>query len=617
MRSEPSGHYSYRKFGQGADKGTGDKLMIPREIIEEIKYRCDISDVIGQYVNLKRAGSNLVGLCPFHNERTPSFTVFLSNGSFYCFGCGAGGDVITFMMKMDGYTYIEAVEALAKRCGVAIPKETSGKYRKPDEVSRDRVLAMNLDAAKFFREQLKANQAPMDYLLNRRYSPALIRRFGLGYAPNDFGALTGHMLGLGYNAKELSTAFLCGISKKTGKPYDYFRGRIIIPIIDTKKDVIAFGGRVIDNSLPKYLNTSDTPAFKKSRSLFALNYAKASCAEEMILCEGYMDVMALHDAGFTNAVATLGTAITNEHARMMKRYTKKVLIAFDVDEAGQRAADKAFRLFDEVGLEARVVRVRDAKDPDEYIHKFGPERFRMLLNEGSSRFDFQTENILKQYDINDPQQKIAALREITSVIASVYSSVERDMYMHKISEQLSVQYESLKNDVRNVIRRNRKKADENETNRIHLAAAGFGGRNIREKLNTLTSSSSEEAVLGMLLRYPEFAELVRSGKVSLDSDDFSTELGKRLYELIIEKCSGGEKPENLLNEFFSPDEIGLITGIAVSREKLTNTEAIFRDCVSNLKNRKEGEDSGDASSISDINDLINRKRQDIENNREE
>ncbi|HHX54538.1 MAG TPA: DNA primase [Clostridiales bacterium] len=591
--------------------------MIPREIIEEIKYRCDISDVIGQYVSLKRAGSNLVGLCPFHNERTPSFTVFLSSDSFYCFGCGAGGDVVTFIMKMESLSYIEAIEVLAKRCGITVPKEARERYRKTDEVSREKVLAMNLDAAKFFREQLNSTRAPMEYLLNRGYSPALIRRFGLGYAPNEFGALTGHMLGLGYSEKELSTAFLCGISKKNGKPYDYFRGRIIIPIIDTQKDVIAFGGRVLDNSMPKYLNTSDTPAFKKSRSLFALNYAKASCADELILCEGYMDVMALHDAGFTNSVATLGTAITNEHARIMKRYTKKVLIAYDVDEAGQRAADKAFRLFDEVGLEARVVRVRDAKDPDEYIKKFGPDRFRMILNEGSSRFDFQTENILKQYDINDPRQKIAALKEITSVIAAVYSSVERDLYIHKISEKLSVQYESLKNDVRNAIRRNRKKADESETNRIHLAAAGFGGRNMREKLNTLSSSSSEEAVLGMLLKYPEYAELIRNGEVALSAEDFGTDIGKRLYDLIINKCSGGEKPENFLNELFTPDEIGLITGVTVSRERLSNTEEIFRDCVSNLRSRKNGEDDGESASISDINDLINKKRQDFENNREE
>lgn len=591
--------------------------MIPPEIIEEIKYRCDISDIIGQYVSLKRAGSNLVGLCPFHNERTPSFTVFLSSDSFYCFGCGAGGDVVTFIMKMESLSYIETIESLAKRCGITIPKEASERYRKTEEVSRERVLAMNLDAAKFFREQLNSARAPMDYLLNRGYSPALIRRFGLGYAPNEFGALTAHMSALGYSEKELSAAFLCGISKKTGKPYDYFRGRIIIPIIDTQKDVIAFGGRVLDNSMPKYLNTSDTPAFKKSRSLFALNYAKASCADELILCEGYMDVMALHDAGFTNSVATLGTAITNEHARMMKRYTKKVLIAYDVDEAGQKAADKAFRLFDEVGLEARVVRVRDAKDPDEYIKKFGPERFRMILNEGSSRFDFQTENILKQYDITDPQQKISALREIVSVIASVYSSVERDLYMHKISEKLSVQYESLKNDVRSAIRRSRKKAEESETNRIYLAAAGFGGRNMREKLNTLTSSSSEEAVLGMLLMYQEYAELVRSGKVALSEEDFGTDIGKRLYDLIINKCSGGEKPENFLNELFTPDEIGLVTGIKVAREKLSNTEEIFRDCVSNLRSRKTGEDNSETASISDINDLLNRKRQDFENNREE
>nr|MBQ4319456.1 DNA primase [Clostridia bacterium] len=367
-------------------------MKIPEQIVEEIKYRNPIEDVISSYVTLKRAGSNMSGLCPFHSEKSPSFTVFTSGDPhFYCFGCGAGGDVITFIMRVENLDYGEALRFLAKRAGITLPEngeDTGG-------IKRQRIVDMNRDAARFFHTQLYKNPQALQYLYERSIPNPLIKHFGIGFAPDGFGALTSHMLSLGYTKEELSAGFLCGISKKNGQPYDYFRRRVIFPIINTSGDVIAFGGRVINkDDSPKYLNSSDTPAFNKRRSLFALNFAKNKCAEQLILCEGYMDVVTLHGAGFENAVATLGTAMTPEHAGIIRKYTKKVIISYDSDEAGQNAADKAFRLLGEVGVDTRILKMEGAKDPDEYIKKFGPDKFRMLLDGSRSQFEFKLDGIL-------------------------------------------------------------------------------------------------------------------------------------------------------------------------------------------------------------------------------
>ena len=323
--------------------------MISPQIIEEIKYRNDIEEVISQYVSLKRAGNNLLGLCPFHSEKTPSFTVFTGTKSFYCFGCGAGGDVISFVMRTENLTYVDALRALAKRSGIEIPEDDKAAQT---GVRRERIIEMNKDAARFFHECLKKSKEAQEYVAKRKLSTALIKHFGVGYAPNDFEALAKHLRSKGYTQEEMKEGFLCSISKKNGKSYDIFRNRIMFPIIDVKGDIIAFGGRTLSNdkSEAKYINTNDTPVFNKRRNLFALNYAKNSCSDQMILCEGYMDVISLHGAGFTNAVASCGTAFTPDQARLMKKYTKSAIICFDADEAGQRNADKVFKLLGITGL---------------------------------------------------------------------------------------------------------------------------------------------------------------------------------------------------------------------------------------------------------------------------
>lgn len=577
-------------------------MRIPPEIIEEIKFRNDIETVVSSYVNLKPAGSNLIGLCPFHSEKTPSFTVFKNTQTCYCFGCGSGGDVITFIMKMENLDYVGALEFLAKRVGITIPRTAEDENR---QIRSSRILEMNKLAAKFFHNSLigPEGKEALAYLQKRKFSPALIKRFGMGFAPNSFNALTNHLKANGFTEKEMVSAFLCGISKKTGKPFDLFRNRVIIPIIDTKGDVIAFGGRVLDDSLPKYLNSSDTPIFKKSKNLFALNYARKDCADRIILCEGYMDVIALHGAGFSNAVATLGTAITPEQARIMERYTKSVVIAYDSDEAGQRAADKAFKLLGEVGLDVKILKMTGAKDPDEYIKKFGPERFRRLLDESKTHFDYKFESVLSKFDISIMPEKLKAIANLTDIISNVTSAVEREVYISKVAEKLEVTKESLKFDVDKKIRKTQKETQKNESKKIMLESAGFGDRINPDYAKNVRAASAEESILSIILTYPELMKKVKNGDFELSSDDFFTVFGKKVFEKSLELYQDGLSFDyGLLGSEFTPDEMGRITSIMLKRNKISkNGEEELTDCIKVLKAEK-------AKTSLSLSDILNAKR---------
>ena len=385
--------------------------MISKETIDEILARTDIENLIGGYVSIKRAGDTYKGLCPFHSEKSPSFTVYPRTASFYCFGCGIGGDAVTFIKQIEHLDYPDALEFLARRAGITVIDDNRKDSREEKKYDRERFFAMNKDAANFFHKCLMADNQEAKAALNyftekRKLSLATVKHFGLGYAPNSFDALTKHMLSKGYTHDELVAAFLCGKSEK-GTYYDAFRGRVMFPIIDVSGNVIAFGGRATDNEVkPKYKNSSDTPIYKKTRHVYALNFARHACEESLILCEGYMDVIALHSAGFTNAIATLGTAITQDQARLMSRYTKKVIICYDSDEAGQKAASKALKVIGDVGLDVRVVAVPGSKDPDEYIKTFGKDKFSAVLTEAKIEFEYKMDNILNKYDINLSQDKI-------------------------------------------------------------------------------------------------------------------------------------------------------------------------------------------------------------------
>ena len=583
--------------------------MIAREMIEEICARNDIVELIGTYVNLKRAGSNYNGLCPYHSEKTPSFTVFPNTQSFYCFGCGAGGDAITFAMKSENLDYAAAVEFLAKRAGITI---TVDDRQDKGGISKQRILQMNLEAARYFRACLwdeKVGKIGMDYLMgNRKLSPATIKHFGLGYAPNGFGGLTDHMHKKGFTDEELIVGFLCGKNQNTGKVYDYFRNRVIFPIINTSGDVIAFGGRVMDDSKPKYLNSSDTPGFKKSKNLFALNFAKNHCSERMILCEGYMDVIALHAAGFENAVATLGTALTQEQARMMAKYTKQVIISYDSDEAGQAATRKAVRMLSDVGLDVKILRMDGAKDPDEYIKKRGADSFRSLLDSSRTGFEFKLESTLAKYDLLLAEDKIKASGEMCEYISDVWSGVEREVYIAAVAKRLGISEEGLKNDVE-MLRRKKLQAYKAKTAQdARLGAMGVGDKINSEAIKNIKARAAEEAVIGLMLMYEENRDLIMSKKVELASGDFVSEFHSRAFDCIMKLHSQNQYDFSMLGQFFTPDEMGRLQGIEQKRRALTeNGRTVFEECVKTVREEKKLADAG-SDGIDEIRMLLERKR---------
>ena len=583
-------------------------MNITPEIIEEIKFRNNIEQVVSSYVNLKRAGSNFNANCPFHSEKTPSFTVFPSTQSFYCFGCGAGGDAITFVMRMENLDYVSAVRMLAERSGIKLPEEQANPNGKK-EIGRQRVLEMNKAALEFFKSSLRdprVGKEAMDYLVEKRkLSSATINHFQLGFAPNSFGALHDHLKKQGYTDEEMVVGFLCGTSKKTGAAFDYFRNRIIFPIIDVTGNVVAFGGRVMDNSEPKYLNTSDTPAFKKSKNLFALNFAKNHCENMLILCEGYMDVIALHAAGFENAVATLGTAITSEQARIFSRYTKKVVISYDSDAAGQRAADKAFNLLQEVGIDVKILEMDNAKDPDEYIKKNGAPKFSALLNSSKSRFEFQCYQVLSKYDINNIDEKVKASRELCLIVSRYPSVVERELYCRRISKLFEIPIDSVMRDVEAIIKKNANKEKKNEITELYRKGSGLGDRVNPESVSNVKASKTEEAIIGLMLLKEEHLKTCVS---RLSADNFVTPFCKKVFEVIANTYKEHSKFDiGFIEGDFSFDEISRITKMQSERGRLTvNDDTVLNDYISALL--KEKQKSIDSDTFDSILSAIKNKK---------
>ncbi|MBR4072172.1 MAG: DNA primase [Clostridia bacterium] len=584
--------------------------MIPANVIEDLKYRNRIEDVVGSYVTLSRSGANLKGLCPFHSEKTPSFTVFPNDGHYYCFGCGEGGDVITFTMKLENLDYRGALDFLAKRSGVTLPEDD--KFT-PKGVSRQRVLEMNKCAARFFRDMLfdpEIGAPGREYLLGKRgLSSAVVKRFGLGYAPNSFNALRDHLRKNGFTREEMVEGYLCQVSKKNDKNiYDCFRNRVMFPIIDVTGNVIAFGGRVLDDSKPKYLNSADTPAFRKSRNLFALNYARNFCSENLILCEGYMDVIALHSAGFQNAVATLGTAITPDQARLMKRYSDKVVISYDSDEAGRKAASKALKLLSEAGVDSTVLKMQGAKDPDEYISKFGADRFKKLISEGRSEFDFKIDGIKERYDFDIPEQKVKAGNALVNEIASYYSVIEREVYIGKAAEVLGMPAESIKADVNRVLRKKRYAEKKTKREELIRSTSAIGDRVNPDEAKSIKCARLEKQVLGMMLSREEF---MKAGALKLNAEDFYTSLNKRLFEFIKKAYENGGFDIGMLGQEFVSDEISRAVAYKDDRERLNiNTDKAFDEAAENLKaetaRQKKKDEGGE-----DAFDLIARRRKEV------
>lgn len=575
----------------------GRILKLNERFIQDLQDRIDIDSVISSYVNLKRRGKTLVGLCPFHNEKTPSFTVYPDTRSFYCFGCGAGGDIISFVRRIDNLDYIEAVKAVAQMAGMPMPEDG---YDDTLSKKRMRLLAANREAARFFNACLmeEKNRPALEYFLSRGLSMNIIRRFGLGYAPNEWRALIEHLRSKGFSDEELVLANLARRSDKDGRTsyYDNFRNRVMFPIIDLRGNVIAFGGRVMDDSKPKYINTSDTLVYKKSNGVFALNFAKNANDNKLILVEGYMDVIALHQAGFTNAIACLGTAFTNEQANLLSRYAEEILICYDNDEAGQKATQKALGVLGKTGVKLRVVKMEGGKDADEIIRKHGKERFDALLGKASNRTEYRLLEERAKYNLATDDGKLRFLMAATQILAEC-GSIECDIYATRLSNELGVNVDSINAQIKSAkskLRRNDEERRRRE--RDTMLEKSFEDKNNPERAKNLRAAKAEETIIASFMRNPDFYKKLKD---RLSPADFVTAFNRRLYECLAEKLDVGVDAE--LSQFaqhFSPEEMDSVTRIFISSSTLSNTVKECEDCIAVLK-EKVAPKITDASAMSD------------------
>lgn len=585
-------------------------MALPQEFLHELKARCNIEDVISSYVQLKRAGSNFVGCCPFHSEKTPSFTVFRNNENFYCFGCGAGGDVITFMMKMENVDYITAVEHLASRAGLTVPEDPKSMQIR---INKERYFEMNKLAARFFYDSLIApeNKEALAYITARGLSPQTIKRFGIGYADNSWDSLTGYLMSKGFEKEEIKNGFLAGVSQKSGRLFDYFRNRIMFPIFDLSGNVIAFGGRIIGDAKPKYLNSSDTPVFKKSRNLYALNHAKNNTDSSLILCEGYMDVVALQQAGFINAVATLGTALTSEQTRIIARYANTVYLCYDSDEAGQRASKRAIDMLGDVGVNVKVVTMEGAKDPDEYIKKFGKAAFEKLLRGSDGHIEYSIKNISAKFDLTVPEQKLAYLDECCNMLSGVFSEMEREIFIQRISTESGISRDIIRNEVKKRQAKNRQKAMRDAVKEDINKSIGYGDRVNADSAKNLATVKKEENLLGLIIIRPEFMESPKL-KELLSEEIFQCEFSKKVWREIVRNSEEMKNGTETFGDAFTPDEMGRITQMTVRRRELANnSEGVAVELAENLKkeaDRRKSDDGSDDSFFKRIEELKKIKK---------
>ncbi len=557
-------------------------MKISERFIQELQDKIAIDEVISSHVSLKRRGKTLVGLCPFHNEKTPSFTVYPDTRSFYCFGCGAGGDVISFVRRVDNLDYIEAVKQVAQMAGMSMPEDG---YDDTLSKQRMRLLAANREAARYFNSCLMdpKNAPALDYFLSRGLTHNTIRRFGLGYAPDGWRNLVEHMRSKGFTDNELVLANLARRSEKDGRTsvYDNFRNRVMFPIIDLRGNVIAFGGRVMDDSKPKYINTSDTLVYKKSNGVFAMNLAKNGNGNQFILVEGYMDVIALHQAGFTNAIACLGTAFTNEQANLLSRYAEEVVICYDNDEAGKKATQRALAVLGKTGLKLRVVRLTGGKDADEIIRKHGRERFANLLSGAANKTEYRLLEERAKYDVETDDGKLRFLMAASQVLAEC-GTLECDIYATRLSNELGVSAESIKAQIKSArgkFIRSEEARKKRETD--SMIERSFADKNNPERAANIRAAKAEETLIASLMRNPDYYNKLR-GKFS--PDDFATAFNKRLITVLIEKLEEGREPDlSMFSAAFTPEEMDSVTRIFLSGSKLGNTVRECEDCIAVLR----------------------------------
>lgn len=568
--------------------------MIPQSFIEELKMNCDIESVISSYVQLRKRGRISTGLCPFHSEKTGSFTVYPDSQSFYCFGCGAGGDVIGFIRRIENLEYVEAIKFLAQRAGMNVPEDAA---EDKTALLKTKILEMNREAARFYFSELTkpGGKAALDYLLGRGLEPKTIKHFGLGYAPNDWTKLTDLLASKGYRYEDMVAAQLSRRSEKSGKYYDVFRDRVMFPIIDLRGNVIGFGGRKMSGDGPKYYNSPDTPVFKKTKNLFALNFAKKQKLERLILCEGYMDVIAMHQAGFTEAVASLGTSLTSDQCRLASSYADEAVLAYDSDEAGQKATKRAIGLLDEVGIRSKVLTIPDAKDPDEYIKKFGGARFKRLIEQSAGSTEYELSKIGAKYDTETPEGKISALKDAVSLLADMKNPLEREVWAAKLARDYGTTKEGILSQVQAKIKRRVRAENNRSITSQSVQTATFGGA-VPEKLKNPASAAAEERLLGAVMRHPEALSTVST---AVSPEDFVCELYGHFYRKLLSTLSTGtEISLSLFGEDFTLEQQGIIAKLAnLAREHRYSAEdaAEAAKTIIRLKEKKSDREIGELS----------------------
>ena len=565
-------------------------MAFPPAFLDELAARNPIEEVVGQYVSLKRSGANLFGLCPFHGEKTASFSVAPDKGIYYCFGCHKGGNAINFMMQIEGLSYPDAVRNLAKRVGLEVPddEQYQSRYRQ-----QERLWALHKEAARFFHAKLNAPEgaAALQYALGRGMPKSTIINFGIGYAPDTWSSLVDHLRKKGYTDQELRDSGLVTVSKKNGNLFDRFRDRLMFPIIDVRGNVIGFGGRIMkkDDNAAKYLNSPETLIFNKRKNLFGLNVAKKTKLPYMILVEGYMDAIALHQYGFDCAVASLGTSLTEEHAVLLSRYTENVVLIYDGDEAGQRAAQRAIPMLEKAGLSIKVLQLKDAKDPDEYLKKFGADKFQLLLNDSSNRVEYQLNAIRKKYDLGLDDQRVKFIAEASEFISTLGNAVQREVYGHRVAEAAGISFEALKIEVNKAFKR-RVAREKKKQERIDLApAANLQPKSRKFHYDNVKSAMAEETVLAMVLK----SSALLDQTAQLKPEHFSSELLGRVYGQFLQRHRQGLEI-NLSGLELASEEMGHIAGIA-QRHTGPVSEQALADCVRTIlaEHSKSGMNSAD------------------------
>jgi len=569
-------------------------MAFPASFIDELVARNPIEEVVGQHIQLKRSGANLFGLCPFHGEKTASFSVAPDKGIYYCFGCHKGGGVINFQMEVEGLSYPDAVRALAKRVGMEVPEDEQYQSRYKQQ---ERLWALHKEAARFFHAQLYApvGAQALQYALGRGMSKSILTTFGVGYAPDSWDSMVRAMKAKGYTEQELKDSGLVTVSQKNGNIFDRFRDRLMFPIIDVRGNVIGFGGRIIknDKDAAKYLNSPETLIFNKRKNLFGLNLAKKSKAGSLILVEGNIDVVALHQYGFDNAVASLGTSLTEEQAVLMSRYAEQIILIYDGDKAGQNATQRAIPILEKAGLQVKVLQIRDAKDPDEFLKKFGADKFKLLLEDSANRAEYQLSAIRQKYDLREDDQKVRFLQESADLICTLGSAVQREVYGNRVAEAAKISADAMKLEIDRAYKRRAARAKKQQERLDLDPAQALRPRSRSIRYDNLKSAMAEESILAQILREPALLDQCPE----LKGEMFSVSLLGKVFDQLVRRYRAGMEVSVAVLEELSPEEMSHITEI-FQRHSGPVSEQAFADCVRTLRAEHQ------ASAVSSEDDLL-------------